>query len=517
MATSANQVSMPVKTANGVVTGVASAASGVTSYKGIPYAMPPVGTLRWKPPVPAANWQGVLKADHFSANCVQRPRPAMNGQPVEAFATPQGAVSEDCLYLNIWTSAKQSTAKLPVMVWIHGGGYMGGSGSIPMFDGEELARKGVVVVSVNYRLGLMGFLALKELEAESAHGVTGNYGVLDQIEALKWVKQNIAAFGGNPEKVTIFGESSGGSCVHHLTASPLAKGLFQRAISESGTFYALDPEGIGGPSYMQKMADAEQQDEAYLRKAGVESLTQLRSMSVEQIMALPRERAERGDFYGVLIDGYVFPQSYYAALTEGKIIDVPYIVGGNSDEGGASPHPVVTVDEYQKEMRQRFGEMADEALKLYPATTDEEAAQAQNTVGRDWGRTSKYMWAQAYAKAGHSPVYVYFWNHGLPGPDKEKQGAAHTSEIAYVFNSLGKSDRPFVQEDHDIANKMTSYWTNFANTGDPNGKGLVKWPASTPDAEVEMQVGEQDAAIAVTSNKERFDFFKRFFAAHKPM
>ena len=502
----------PVKTDLGAVSGTYSATTGITAFKGIPYATPPVGDLRWKPTVPATKWTGVLKADHFGANCVQRPRPVMNGQTPEAFQTIQGSVSEDCLFLNVWTPAKSATEKLPVMVWIHGGGYSGGSGSIPMFDGEELARKGVVVITINYRLGLMGFLALKELDAESKQHVSGNYGILDMIESLKWISRNIAGFGGDPKNVTIFGESSGGSCVHHLTATPLAKGLFQRGISESGTFYARDPEGSGGPSSMKTLAEAEAQDETYLHNAGIDSLAKLRAMTVEQILALPRERGAHGDFYGAVIDGYVYPDGYFTALNKGNVADVPYILGGNTDEGGGSPHPVSTVAEFQENLKRKFGDKADEAMKLYPATTDAEAAQAKNTLAVDYGRMSKYLWAQAYAKVHHSPVYIYSWNHTLPGPNSDEEGANHTSEITYVFNSLAKAgpDRPFVQADKDVADKMTTYWTNFAKTGDPNGKGLPVWPVSTPDKKVEMVVGDNDHSIPPVSTEARFEFLKKF-------
>jgi carboxylesterase type B len=421
--------------------------------------------------------------------------------------------SEDCLYLNVWTAAKSADAKLPVMVWIFGGGFQAGSGSNPTFDGEGLAAKGIVRVSLNYRLGILGFLSHPDLDKESPHHASGNYGLLDQIEALKWVKRNIAAFGGDPNRVTIFGQSAGGGSVNFLTSSPLAKGLFQRAIAENGLLHPDDPFlQERSPSAYKKIAQAESDNLAYLAKAGVQSLQQLRAMSSAQINALPPAPFPPA-FYSPIQDSWVFPDGFAESYAKGKQIDVPYIAGWTSVY---YPDLKISVAQYRQWAEARFGAMGKEYLALYPAATDAEASLQIEQGARDSYRSSLFLWAQARQKQGPNKTFIYYYNHPYPGASKEKFGAGAGDEIPYVMNSLAKLDRHFVKEDFAVADMMSSYWANFATTGDPNGKGLPKWPAYSPESKVAMQLGNDTGAIPVATDA-RFQFYKRFFASHPPL
>jgi carboxylesterase type B len=500
----------PVKIDSGMVTGIPATNPVVTAFKGIPFAEPPVGELRWKAPEPAAKWTGVLKADHFSPSCLQDIRDS--GPRGNQEFDVRGEVSEDCLYLNVWTPAKSAAEKLPVMVWFYPGGFVQGSASVVAFDAEGLSSKGVVVVTMNYRLGMPGFLALPELDKESKQGTSGNYGLLDEIEALKWVSRNIAAFGGDPKQVTIFGQSAGGGSVQMLTVSPLAKGLFVRSIAESGTAFAQDPWLLRSPMYAKDKQEQENDSLNYLKKAGIDSAAKLRAMSSSEYKALPPGQFQMFVF-GPILDGYVIPAPYGDIYAKGKQNDVPIVLGGTADENGVQLQRKTTVEAYEKWAQQQFGAMADELLKLYPAATDEAAAEAQNSASRDWARTSKFLWAESYAKSSRSKVYVYIWNHAPPGPNAARFGAFHMSEIPYVMGSLKNADRPYTQEDWKITDMMSQFWSNFAKTGDPNGKGLPVWASFNPDARVIMQLGDGTRMVPVTTTEARFDFFKRFFAS----
>lgn len=453
--------------------------------------------------MPPAYWAGVLKADHFAPSCMQDIVTERKPWTYEFMA--HGEISEDCLYLNVWTPAKSAGEKLPVLVWIHGGGYTEGSGSVPAYDGEGLARKGLVVVTVNYRLGFLGFLAYPELSRESAHGSSGNYGLLDQIAALRWVARNIAAFGGDPARVTVAGQSAGAGSVHFLTISPLAKGLFQRGIAESGSQAWTSSEVSRSPMAMKTLAEGEQDGLRFAEERGAHSLKDLRAMSWQQLNV-----NNPGRMVPVL-DGWVIPEDFAVTFAKGNQNDVPFLTGCNADEGGAVPHPTTTLEEFRKTAHQRYGAMADEFLKLYPAASDAQAGEAQNAAARDYARTSMYIWALDRQKTSHSKTFTYYWDHPLPGPDKETYGAFHTSEVPYVFNSLDKSDRPFDATDRAIADQMTSYWANFARTGDPNGKGLPLWPAFRASAQLTMELGDRPGPIPV-ANQLQFDFLEQFFA-----
>ena len=497
-----------VQTDKGSVSGVPGANPAIIVFKGIPFAAPPVGDLRWKPPVPAAKWDGVLKADHYGNTCMQRSRNAAAQNP---------PVSEDCLYLNVWTPAKSANEKLPVMVWIYGGGFSGGSASNPSFDGEGLAAKGVVRVSMNYRLGILGFLAHPELDKESPNHTSGNYGLLDQIAALEWVQRNIAAFGGDPKKVMIFGQSAGGGSVHFLSVSPLAKGLFRAGVSENGLLYQWDPYLIErNPSAYKLIKPAEDDNIAYLKKAGIESLAQLKAMTSEQMNALPAPPFPPA-FFSPIIDGWVLPQDFDEVYAKGKQNDVAMMAGWTNSY---YPGFKITVAEYEKWAHARFGKMADEFLKLYPATNNDEAWAMTELSAQDSYRISAYLWAttrqKAQPKGSANKFWVYTYNHPEP-PDAQHRGASAGVEIPYVNNSLSKlPERPFVKQDFDIAEQMSNYWANFAKTLDPNGKGLPEWPAVNANSHTTMQLGEGVKVIPLATEP-RFQFFKKFLESHPPI
>jgi para-nitrobenzyl esterase len=494
-----------VQVDTGTVNGIPGANPAVMAFKGIPFAAPPVGALRWKPPVTPAKWSGELKADHFGPSCTQPTRRV----PIPGSQNPTDVPGEDCLYLNVWTPAKSAAEKLPVMVWIYGGGFSGGSGSNADFDGEGLAAKGIVRITFNYRLGILGFLAHPDLDKESAHHTSGNYGMLDQIAVLQWVARNIAAFGGDPKNVTIFGQSAGGGSVHFLANSPLAKGLFHRAISENGLMHPDDPFlQERSPSAYKKFDQAEADNLAYLKKAGIESLQKLRAMSAAEILALPRAPFPPAFFTPVVNDGWVFPNDFAENYAQKKQNDVPFMAGWTSVY---YPELKIAVAEYRNWAEARFGAMAKEYLSLYPATTDEEASMQVEQGARDSYRASLLLWSKLRQK--NFKTYIYYFNHGLPGDRKEKFGAGAGAEIPYVMNSLSKTKRAYKQQDYDIAEMMSSYWANFAKTGDPNGKGLPVWSAVSPDGKIIMQLGDNTGKIPVATDA-RLDFYKRFFATH---
>lgn len=457
----------PVHVQNGWVQGTPEDA--LTVYRGIPFAAPPVGALRWRPPQPAADWSGVLQADHFAASPMQK---------LEAWMGPLHA-SEDCLYLNVWTPAHSPHAALPVMVWIYGGGFTTGSTAIRSYSCGQLARHGVVVVSLAYRVGPMGFLALPALSAESPHHVSGNYGLLDQLAGLQWVQRNIAAFGGDPRRVTIFGESAGGISVSMLAASPLARGLFAGAISESGGSFGPTRTPPTPGENVQTLAAAEQQGVVFAQHLGVRSLAELRRLPAA---AIQDAKAAPGQFWPVR-DGWVIDGDPYTLYQEGRYQDTPILVGTNSDEGalfGAPPSRTAYVDG----VRRRFGPFAERMLQLYPAT-DDAWRQSSMDLMRDsafaWGTWS---WARLQSRTGRAPAYVYYFAHVPPrSPElywKQATGAVHSEEMVYVFQHLGQSPSlPWSAADRTLSDAMATYWTNFAKRGNPNGPGLPRWPAFT--------------------------------------
>ncbi|WP_217162041.1 carboxylesterase/lipase family protein [Streptomyces sp. AC512_CC834] len=517
----------PVRTESGPVSGVPAAPHGVTVYRGIPYAATTAGENRWCPPRPAPAWEGVRKADTFG----DAPPQAGSGF----------AMSEDCLNLNIWTGASHAGERRPVYVWLYGGGFSGGRGSDPLFDGSTLASKGVVVVTVNYRLGALGFLATPELSRESGHDASGNYGLLDQIAALKWVRRNIKAFGGDPDQVTVGGQSAGAGSTDLLSISPLASGLFRRAVAESQVRFPRDPElRYLGTSYRKK-ATAEQQGTAYAAAHGGTTLAELRAVPWQDLIDAATLKDETVDsktvakppLFRPVVDGWVLPSGYHDAYRRHAQHDVWYLAGNNLDESGAVPEtafdhwretgypdrpgapPVhVTLDDYVNAAHRKFGALADEFLTLYPAGTDDEAALASNDAVRDNSRVSTHLWSTEWSRGADRPVRTYFWTHRPPGPDHDLRGAYHGSEIAYFFGGLYPADQGWTRTDRKLADTMSSYLANYIATGDPNGRGLPAWPVHDPSAPTVMEVGEHFGPVRVATAP-KLDFWKRHFAAQE--
>jgi para-nitrobenzyl esterase len=456
-------VAQQVLTESGTISGIR--ANGLTVYKGIPFAAPPVGDLRWRPPVHAAAWTGTRKADAFAPACMQV------GVSMPGEAPP--AVSEDCLYLNIWTPAKTAHEHLPVMVWIYGGGYINGSASMPLYWGDQLAQEGVVVVTIAYRLGPLGFLALPELTRESPHHSSGNYGLMDQIAALEWIQRNIAAFGGDPKCVTIAGQSSGSISVSILMASPLVKRLFQRAIGESGGLF--EPLQLA-PKYL--LANAERDGDKYAASLGAATLKELRLLPATLLTG------NAGGIVHAVIESYVLPLSPYEAFASGQQNDVPLLIGSNADEARSLVDVTHdTAASFDSDVERNVGQLPPALLAAYPHATDEEARQAQLGLERDlrfgW---DMWAWARLQAGTGKSPVFYYSFRQQPPFPAGSVYagwGASHFAELWYVFDHLDQSPWNWTAADRKLAEEMSSYWVNFARSGDPNGPGLPLWHGFT--------------------------------------
>jgi para-nitrobenzyl esterase len=472
---------------------------GMRVFRGIPYAAPPVGSLRWKPPQPVATWTGVKAADRFSPVCMQPPT-ALGGNAWRDGLVP---MSEDCLYLNVWTHAKNAGEHLPVMVFVHGGGNTRGAASENQYDGDYLAKKGVVFVSFNYRMNVFGFLAHPDLTRESDHHASGNYALMDQMAALQWVQRNIAKFGGDPNRVMIFGHSAGASNVCSLMASPLAKGLFHRVLAQSGSCI----------SSRVTLAEAESRGLALAATQGAHSIAELRAKSAQEILAAPR------GLMGPIVDGYVLPRDPYSIFATGKQNDVPLIVGSTADDGPGAGPPL-TAAEMPVFARQTYGDLEEKYLKTYPSTDDTQAKVAAHDLRRDrtiWGAKA---WADVQAATGKSKVYWYLFSHVSPLPASEiwdgkaapEWGAYHGSEIVYVFNAFPLQDWQWRDVDLKVGDLVSSMWTNFAKTGNPNGAGLPEWPAY--DARNKMQLNLSDHPNAQPCPyKAGMDFLDEYSAA----
>ncbi len=505
----------PVGVDGGQVAGAHGRDPSITVFKGVPFAAPPVGDLRWRAPRPVSAWKGVKQADHFGPSCVQTITEHGFGPWTYEFVT-HGEVSEDCLYLNVWTPAKSPAGKLPVYVFLYGGGFTSGSAEVPIYDGEGLARKGLVVVTINYRVGVFGFLAHPELAQESGHSASGNYGLLDQIAALRWVRNNISAFGGDAGRVTIAGQSAGSMSVHFLMASPLAKGLFHRAIAESGGS-GVGASGGGPMMGSRTLANAEADGVKFAAAKGASSLKDLRAMSWRKLME-PVPGTPPGPAgllrFSPIVDGYVLPESPLEAMVHGKLSDVPTLTGCNTGEiegGLVGPLPPISAAEFQKQVKQRYGDLADEFLKLYPATTDEQAQASRAVSSRDESLVSMYLWARKRGQVASTRTFIYLWDHTLPGPNAARYGAFHTSEVPYVLDTLYTSDRPFTETDREIADRMSAYWAAFAASGDPNLRGLPVWPAVNDKPQV-MEVGDNNAPVALAGDPAKLAFFEKYLS-----
>jgi len=459
---------LTVKTELGKAHGKTINDDKVKAFLGLPYAAPPVGDLRWKAPVPAAKWKGTRDATKFGAHCAQN-------HVFDDMVFQDAGDSEDCLFLNVYAPADaKSKSKLPVMFWIHGGGYSGGGSSEPRHNGDFLPLKGVVLVTINYRLGVFGFLATTELAKEN-NGVAGNYGLLDMVAALQWVKDNIKNFGGDPNNVTIFGESAGSAAVSTLIASPAARGLFQKGIGESGG--ALG-DGVLG---QEAIATRGVKDSEWVAKIGVKSLEELRAMPTDKVLAAARARGMVG--FGPDIDGKLLTESVADTYAAGRQAHVPLIAGWNRDEGSFLANGM-NAEKWTAYGKKLFNERADEFLKLYPGETDEQAADSAGGYGGDsFIAFSTWKWLEGHRKTGDSPVYRYHFElRSTPSKYHPGSFAFHSDDIEYVFGTLdtrpGAEWRP---EDRKLSEEMMGYWTNFAKTGDPNGPGLPPWPKYDKD------------------------------------
>jgi para-nitrobenzyl esterase len=476
-----------VKVEGGSLQGVVE--DNLTTYKGIPFAAAPTGDLRWRAPQPAAKWEGVRNADKFAPGCMQ----SMGGPP-------PGGMSEDCLHLNIWTPAKSSKDRIPVLVWIYGGGFNGGATSIPVHSGEKLAKRGVVLVSISYRVGVFGFYAHPELSAESPKHVSGNYGLLDMVAALQWIQRNIAAFGGDPKRVTIFGESAGGIAVSMLCASPVAKGLFHGAISQSGGSFGPPSSTPSPGENMRVLADAEASGTEFMKSAGVASLRDLRALSADKL--LEAGRRQRGMAWPI-VDGWVIPDDQYKLYEAGRFNDTPILVGYNSDEG-ASFSRARTPAEYVTSVRERYGPFADRLIEAYPAASD-----SVPKTARDLARDSAFgwhtwVWARLQSKLAKGKAYYYYFDQHPEypaGSPRAGQGSPHGADVAYVFEHLDENRQPATPDDQRISDAMAAYWTNFAKRGDPNGNGVPLWPPFSDGNPVVMSFGGTPHTGAVPSER----------------
>lgn len=477
---------------------------GLGTFMAIPFAEAPVGDLRWKAPVPKKAWNGVLDATVAGAMPPQK----ANSWP----GAPAPKMSEDCLYLNVQTPAESASEKLPVLVWIHGGGFI--TGDANSNDGTKFAKQGIVFVSLSYRTGALGFLALPELSAENERGISGNYGLLDMIEGLKWVKENISAFGGDPDKVTIMGESAGAIAVSMLCSSPLAKGLFRGAISESGgSFCPVDSVRVDNNG-IRDVKGAEAFGVEFMKRIGASSLAELREMSYEKWVG-DGPSIGVGGFWPT-VDGYVLPDDQYKMYEAGNYNDVNVLIGTNSDEGAMFSRPT-GLAKYKADIKAEYGPFADRMLKLYPANTDEETYGALSDIFRETAFAwPTWAWATLQGKTGSGKVYMYYFDQFDPnrpmfgGPDAPKpRGANHASEMPYVFATPW--GRPFEGGDKSVSDAMNTYWANFVKTGDPNGEGLDNWPVYK-DGQKTVMFFKNGTSLIDTPNKPQLQLMEEYFA-----
>lgn len=515
-----------VTVANGTLEGTIDS-TGIHSFKGIPYAQPPVGDLRWKEPQPAANWTGVRKADHFGHNAMQK-----NVFGDMSFRSDN--MSEDCLYLNVWTPAKSASDKLPVLVYFYGGGFVAGDGSEPRYDGESLAKKGIVTVTLNYRLGVFGFMAHPELTKESPNHASGNYGLLDQNAAIRWVKANIAAFGGDPDHITIAGESAGSISVSAQMTSPLSRGLIAGAIGESGAM--INPTLPAMP-----LADCEQNGVKFGESVNAKTIADLRAIPADKLLELASKAGAPGALPGLTetVDGYFLPKPIVEIFKAGEQAHVPLLVGWNSGEmpyqalmQGAAP----TLANYTAKVKGLYGDKADEALKLYHASSDADVAKVATELGSDrFIVYSTWKWSDLQVQTGGHPVYRYMFSRVRPallgggtaglaggvikgGADAPKpapepyKAAVHASEIEYALGNLASNKYyAWTPDDYKASTTMEDYFANFIKTGNPNGKGLPKWEPNTPGSTVKYININTSTKLETETTRGRYLFLDQFY------
>ena len=504
----------PVSTKAGSVVGLVTADGVVRTFRGIPFAAPPSGELRWREPRPAPAWEGVRQATAFGPRCVQGPifdDMVFRDQP-----------SEDCLYLNVWTPAHAASERLPVMVWIHGGGFQAGSASEPRQDGERLARKGAVVVGVNYRLGVFGFFAHAGLTAESGRGASGNYGFMDMVAALSWVRDNVAAFGGDPGNVTIFGESAGSFAVSALMAAPPAQGLFHKVIGESGAYFRPGD----APLAPKTLAQSEEHGATFATLLGADSPAALRAKTADEVLqaALKTQR-----WFSPTIDGYVLPKNAPEVYAVGAQSRVPLLAGWNADEVRADVvlgRQKTTAASFSAQARTRYGAAAEKLLAVYPAGSDTEAVESAASLASDtFVGFATWKWLEVHAKTGGgAPVYRFRFDRKIPvAPDTQVNGqpatsadlgARHAGEIEYVFGTLDTIEGVTWQEsDRKLSDLMMSYWSNFARAGDPNAPELPQWPRQSEKDGFPVMHLDETSRAASDSLRKRYETLDAILSA----
>jgi para-nitrobenzyl esterase len=481
-----------VKTANGLVAG--SRHGEINIFKGIPFAAPPTAALRWKAPHPAANWKGIRQCTTFSASPYQ-PKPVPFLCWSEEFIAPPKPLSEDCLYLNVWTGAKNKKERRPVFVWIYGGGFVSGSAACAIYDGEEMAKRGIVFVSINYRVGSFGFMAHPELSKEQ-NNASGNYGLLDQIAALQWVQKNIAAFGGDPSRVTIAGQSAGSISVNALLASPLAKDLFQGAILQSG--------GLLGSLIPASLKDAEAVGVELQKKTSAANIDELRNKSAEEILKASQSQGMMR--MGLTLDGYVLPTDIINHFKEGKHNNVHLLIGWVTGDAFLFGKPDITAEKFILQANEKYGTNTEAYLKIFPAANNEEAQQSQ-------GRLTLLNFASfpAHLLAGYNSKPSFLYESAYIPTDKPgfpNYGAFHTSEVPYALHTLHLWKRPWQQHDYNIQELMSSYWIQFIKTGNPNGNGLPQWSSYNKTEGAILEI-DTTTILKPALFKKEFDFLEK--------
>lgn len=493
-----------VKVDGGVIESTAPAVNGVRSFKGIPYAAPPVGELRWREPQPVKRWKGVRKADEFGPRCMQRTAPGAD------YWFRSNGMSEDCLYLNVWTPARRARERLPVLVYVFGGGFQNGDGSEPRYDGGHMAGRGIVVVTINYRLNVFGFFSHPELTRESPYHASGNYGLLDQAAALEWVQRNIAAFGGDPNKVTVAGESAGSISVSALMASPVSRGLIAGAIGESGALISTLPP--------RPLAETEKDGQQFAAAAGADSLRALRAMTAGQIL----EAAAKGPGlrFRPNLDGHFLPKPVKEIFEAGEQAKAPLLAGSNTEEQGArailmGAEP--TPEHFAAAVRKLYGAHAGSVLQAYAAATPEEVLQAaRDLASARFIGFGTWKWTELHQRTGGRPVYRYLYarprprytpleGQAPPAPAAAAakpgvsipRGAVHSAEIQYAMGNLALDKRyAWEPEDYQVSEVLQGYFVNFIKTGNPNGAGLPEWPAYAGPGYQRMRIDVHSQAEA---------------------
>ena len=495
-----DSIQLQVKVANGILEGTYD--SGIRIFKRVPFAQPPVGALRWKAPQPVQDWLGVRKADTFGPRAMQRPI-------FDDMVFRSDGVSEDCLYLNIWTPARSADERLPVLIYFYGGGLMAGDGSELRYDGESMARQGMVALTVNYRLNVFGFFAHPELTQESPHQASGNYGLLDQVMALQWVKENISAFGGDPDRITIAGESAGSMSVSAQMASPLAKDLIAGAIGESGAL-------LGNLSAVS-LSEAEQKGVAFAKLVDASSLTELRALSADKLLeATALSDAPR---FTATIDGYFLPKPVKEIYGAGEQAMVPLLLGWNSEEGSyrwllGEKEP--TPKNYAAEVKELYGDQTQEVLNLYPGSTQDEAMQSATALASDrFIAYSTWKWGELQAQTSDQPVYRYYYERARPPVRSQEanaeatpaQGAVHSAEIEYAMGNL-PTNRVYdwQAEDYQVSAIMQGYFVNFIKNGNPNGTGLPMWPAMGSGEAPQVMHIDVETKVKLDQHQKRYQF-----------